>query len=1298
MTNGGNYAILMLSNCLGGMRMKRFRTALCLLLAILMGLSVGVFPVIQSVKAVERMYRISILNDATLQSGENCAPSDVIALSKLYTDAGHDVRSIDRSILADGARFGVQDCDILIIPTGDAFPAEAVPNFKRFVADGGRVITLGGYAFSSLEDTEGNAVMPDLSDAANVNKDLLLGSNAPLYAQDQLRFDPSQIPVFDEEHYFDNGVSIRPAEDQAVFSGELQLTTDRVIEGYSAITTTGNYRGRWQPLIYVYDPVGTRIGTAGAIFRIYSEPRSEGAHGMFPTWNDYKGTSIAFFGVTSHDLLVQGNDNLRQGFLKLADVLMEDTYIASIENKYDNYKQGEKPEFDVYVENGSAVPQTGTVELDIIAEDSGETVITLAARFSVDAKSRHTVHLTWDNVAFDDDFYQVNARVSLENGVVVDRYQTGFSVWDDAVIAQGPKYVYEENYIKLMQPDGTYKTVFATGVDDGGNLLINEDQTPLVWKQEFVRRQDTGMFIYECLQQYRNAGDFAHLFASPESLEKHYRSVDNIVYLSQKYGQIYMMGIAIGDDVSANGDNLEKIAEDVAYLAQRYQSVPGLIYYLNGDLTCRISNEKNKADFNEFLANRYGNSNNLNKAWGTFGLELGNVDLDADYAYNGSGWSDVKAYDINLFKTTLITRWTSRLLAAIRQTGQDDKAVLCEFYSWPAESVDIPLALGEMTYSNIGFFQTRQEFAQTLAYSDQRFQGKGFGIGETGRRTHPSFRASELIYQSASYEESRDFFFTGLISTYAMGGNHYQQWCWNDESKYVFPWGMNYTGDKAPRDLYYWFRNTSFVLKQMEPVYQAPEVAIILPDSTRASGNQIWYGGHYGSINAIDILQSTNAGSMLTLNESNLVIDPNVKVIFYPLAYTIPQDVYDTLKAWVEQGGTLYISGDFTYDPLYRTRDFESRLEELAGVRSTAVNYSGLDSAAVGGGDYSDGVNDRFGKPCLDLELAGAQVLYQDLMGRPVITRHRLGAGNVVYSCDPLEYNAAKDMFSLNVALYSQVLSLGGIRTDRVHTEGGNLKMFRLALSDGGEFYELLNVNDDTVIGTLTTDHNTYAFQTHGGNADYIWENGTGNLTGVFHEGTLFRNGTLLVENNAYAHVTAMDGMDLPMSKQIVVTPQQEGSFSLYTKVNGQELSVRIGQVENGKWVDMGPVQFGYRDGYISFEVMPNMVNAVIIIGIKGFVESHGVDGFGSLITDELVNGGTRGSITAEENGGITMLYGVKPQADQPQQPSTNQGTALNPADNNKTHNYFAWIFMGVCAALVAGITITVEMIKKKQK
>ena len=1215
------------------MKTRVISAVLCLFLAVIIGIQW--VSEVNTVKAVDNVYQISILSDPTLNS--TC---DVAALSELYTQAGHTVAALDRKSFADETVFNAESCDILIIPTGDFFPIEAIGNYKKFMRDGGRTITMGGYAFSVLLDAEGKTVVPDVTDPSKVDKNLLLGSNAPLYAQDQLRFDPSQLPIFDEEHFFDSGVSMKAAEEQAVFEGELKLNNTDVIKGYSAITTTGNYRGHWQPLIYAYDHVGTKVGTVGAIFRIYSEPTMDGYMSLFHTWEDYKGTSIAFFGVNSHDLLAQGNENIRRGFLKLADVLMADTYIASVENQYDNYRMGEKPAFDAYVENGSDYDRNGVVELDIVAEDTGNIVATLKKEFTVTSKSRQTVRLTWDDAAFNDDFYQVNARVVLD-GTVVDRYQTGFSVWHDDVIANGPKYVYEDNYIKLLQSDGTYKSVFITGVDDGGNLLINEDQTPLVWREEFIRRQDTGMFLYECLQQYRHAGDFAHLFASPEAKEKHYRSVDNIVYLAQKYGQIYMMGIAIGDDVSAGGVALEETAADVQYLAQRYQSVPGIIYYLNGDLICRVSNEKNKKDFNDFLTAKYGDSNNLNKAWGTFGMELGNIDLDSDYAYNGNGWSDVKAYDINIFKTTLIKRWTSRLVDAIRQTGQDDKIVLCEFYSWPAESVDIPLALGDLTYSNIGFFLTRQEFTQTLAYSDQRFAGKSFGIGETGRRTHPSFLKSDPIYQSASYDESRDFFFTGLVSTYAMGGNHYQQWSWNDESKYVFPWGLNYTGDKAPRDLYYWFRNTNFILKQTEPKYEVPQVAIILPDSTRASGSEIWYGGHYAAINALDVLQGTRVDSILTLNESNLVIDPNIKVIFYPLAYTVPQDVYNTLKTWVAQGGTLYISGDFSYDPVYRTRDYGHRITELAGVNVLNVNYAGLDQSNAFGCNYSDGENRRYGKPNLEIELAGAESMYTDLMGTPIITRYRLGSGNVVYSCDPLEYSDMQYLRELNVSLYRQVLQIAQQLPDTVTTEAKNLKVFRLALTDGGCFYELLNVDIQKAVGSLKTQFHRYDFEVLGGNADFIREGADGRLLALLTEGSMSRDGKLIVVNGAFAQISTLDGLDLPVSKRIVVTPQQTGKITLASQATWKKPAVRIGQVENGKWIDMGKVHFTYADGCVSFEVTANMVNAIVLIGEQSDVTALDESGFGYGVADALVTGGARGVTTAAEYGGVDQDYGV---------------------------------------------------------
>ena len=204
------------------MKIKNLKRFLCCLLVITVCVPWMVSGF--QVKAAENVYKISILFDDTLMGSRNSAPCDVIGISKLYTDAGHNVSVIDRSVLADEKQFNTRVCDILILPTGENFPLEAVANFKNFVAAGGRVITLGGYAFSSLLAADGTKLEVDRELITHLGKDFLLGSNMPLYAQDQLRFDPSQLPIFDEEHYFDYGTSIRPAEEQAVFDGELELT------------------------------------------------------------------------------------------------------------------------------------------------------------------------------------------------------------------------------------------------------------------------------------------------------------------------------------------------------------------------------------------------------------------------------------------------------------------------------------------------------------------------------------------------------------------------------------------------------------------------------------------------------------------------------------------------------------------------------------------------------------------------------------------------------------------------------------------------------------------------------------------------------------------------------------------------------------------------------------------------------------------------------------------------------------------------------------------------------------------
>ena len=66
--------------------------------------------------------------------------------------------SIDAEDLADRSVFNYSQCDLLVLPYGERFPFDALVNYKEYVHDGGKVLTLGGHAvLNLLQDDPGHA-------------------------------------------------------------------------------------------------------------------------------------------------------------------------------------------------------------------------------------------------------------------------------------------------------------------------------------------------------------------------------------------------------------------------------------------------------------------------------------------------------------------------------------------------------------------------------------------------------------------------------------------------------------------------------------------------------------------------------------------------------------------------------------------------------------------------------------------------------------------------------------------------------------------------------------------------------------------------------------------------------------------------------------------------------------------------------------------------------------------------------------------------------------------------------------
>ena len=83
-------------------------------------------------------------------SAKGSAPYDAGSIAGLFTDAGHSAQVIDPQTFSARELFSADLYDLLVIPTGAAFPYSAVDNFKKFLREGGRLITSGGFAFSEM--------------------------------------------------------------------------------------------------------------------------------------------------------------------------------------------------------------------------------------------------------------------------------------------------------------------------------------------------------------------------------------------------------------------------------------------------------------------------------------------------------------------------------------------------------------------------------------------------------------------------------------------------------------------------------------------------------------------------------------------------------------------------------------------------------------------------------------------------------------------------------------------------------------------------------------------------------------------------------------------------------------------------------------------------------------------------------------------------------------------------------------------------------------------------------------------
>jgi len=818
-------------------------------------------------------------------------------------------------------------------------------------------------------------------------------------ARDMLHITQDQIPVFDPSFTLERVAEVRAAEGQYVVPGDLSVKG--MSWGYAAVGLWGQNtavapepRTRWIPLLRAYDEYGHLQGTAGAMMLHHDGP--------------WQGSAWAFFGLTDRDLFRRGYGPEAELLRRTVAHLLRGVYLSVPEPEMMCYRDGERVGASVLVANNGRAAQQVTVTAALSEVESGKAVgRPLSKTVGLEPGARETVELRWPSLELSSDLYRVRFVASIGEEAV-DEVSTGFAVWRPEVVARGPDVRWENNCLRIGDEPGR----FLCGTNQTGVVLGPWWENPLAWRSEMQYMRDWGLRVLRVLHISHFAGDLE----KPE--EKFLRRMDALVYLCQRQGIIlfpcmhdWLGGIAIDAEV------LRKESRFAQILAERYRDVPGIIIDVENEAAVGTSDiPELRTGFNDFLRESYGGDEAALKAdWGD---EAAFGQVPFARPSTTEGWTDVRGYLVNEYRRRLVDRWLASNVEAMREVDKRH-AITDEYYLLPGG--DAGKANRYCDFVNIHCYGI--DAPAELKFYDHSAEGMGFSVGEFSRRSHPSFKNG---WGWAPDPEVRRWYLHLVHACLGAGGFMVCNWDWKDMESGIFPWGLVYPCDLTPKSQFYIFRAASEFLSQVRLDYADPEVYVLIPDR-----HLVGAGGEHGWApvrRCLELLERAGV-PFGVLHDTNVEKLPTAaKVVFYPCPFVLDDETYARIERFVREGGTLYVSGDLSYDER-RQRSKTSRLADLCGVEDGGVVYlpdkqpedrpaARPASAAA----QEQGLGEFPAAACVRVKPGAAEVLAM-AGDQPALLRHALGQGQVFFCTDPLEYHAGLAQRDL----YRYVLGRAGV-------------------------------------------------------------------------------------------------------------------------------------------------------------------------------------------------------------------------------------------------------------------------------
>ncbi len=1076
--------------------------------------------------------RLAILDLNPLPPGFRLTHSPA-RLAAVARGGGYGVTLLQSGDLADPAVLTRDRFDAVILPWGPWFPQQGRDAFLAYLKAGGSFLSTDGYAFDHLAVLTADGWSPVAPEraAADMGTPGFDPGQRVMNTRtgkpgDALTLSPEQIGVFDPGFMLHHATALRVSEE---WSGRLggdpavRQSVAAPVSGYAACGLIG-VNGAVFPDVYRrYLPV-LNAWSSGASATL----RGPALAVMHNFAGVFRGSSWAFSGLTDGSDLLLATPERERLLLQVLREITSKVYLHGLATEYASYEPGETVALSVRASNFGRAPATRTCTVEVAGRPVGSESFTLAPG---ETKALRMEFASRDLAG---DLCTVRASLATPGTDLCDRLETAFCLRSPRVLAAGPRLAWRDN---TMTVDG--RPTFMVGSNQTGMMYYSAHEGPQTWDRDFRNMAAHNFHLLRILHfsPFSKDGYGGKRGETPLDLAtrpvKLIRQMDAIVQLAQKHRVAIFLSLHDWMGISLTDEELAAQADWNRFWAARYRDVPGVFYDVQNEPSVGVPDRPDiVALWNRFLQARYGSDEALRSAWQTTPPEaaLPNVPLGKPSA----DWGDVRTADRKRFEAELLNRWVKANVDGIR--AGNPGALVCVGYLGYMAPADRLLGVRHTDFSNMHYYGSVDGFPLEFALADRRCVGKGLSLGECGaQENHDRRNAGE---DGLATEDSIYRFRTYSHYAPAMGAAFILNWCWKDFDESIFPWGLMPLNADVPKPWLLTWQQDSLLLGLLQPAWQPPQVFILAPDRHRI-------GPRFEELNngirrCVELLLEQRVNFAMANEEDLDSLPTSARALFWPLPYCPDDATFDRVRAWVQAGGTLYLSGTVAFDASRRP----TRVSRLADLGLPAVEPA---------------------LPFATPEATWSQAPIEAACGK----------GRVLLAPYPLELRAQGS----DSAVYRRALDLAGV--DRIVVEPADAPVRALSIptADGGRLTMLARRSAGAELITVGLPAARTTVQLAERGFALIRVGPKGEVLAAESQGTIRVGGVAIATAGGHYGVCALDGRDLATSTRLLVLPHRCEEVRLLRDVAGMAAIVTPPAAEAGGVTQQQPALLTFPAG-----------------------------------------------------------------------------------------------------------------------